>query len=560
VALVLGAAGAVYQQGQRQLGREQAEAALVQAAELLEHYRFDDAEAMLHQGRGWARQAADTRLLARLARAEADLTLARDLDRVRQASDVLVEGKWDVDRERTACAQALARHGLDVLEGDPDSLAETIRTSAVRDNIVAALDDWARVEINPRRERLLRLANAADTPDPWRRAVRLALIHRDGKRLAQLPGQTDTGQPTPGVVLLLARAFPRQSAVATRLLRRMQLQQPRAFWVNFALGTRLTEQKKHQEAAECYLVAVALRPDNYAAQHNLGYSLNSLGKTEEAIACLHKAIALDARQASAHNSLGIALKTRGKVDEAIASYQRALAIDPRYAFAHLNLGLAWEARGKTDEAIACYKKAIALDPRLAQAHNNLGIVLYARGKNDEAIACYRKAIEADPRYARPHNNLGTSLQRQGKTDDAIACYRKAIALDPRFADAHNNLGTTLGAKGQVDEAIACFTRAIDIDPRKTRFHYGLGVALMRKGKLDEAIACHKKAIALDPRNDRAYGNLGVALIRQGKFVEAQKALRRCLELLPANHPQRGLITKWLRQCQEAIDAAPAGGK
>src|SRR5205807_596834 len=133
--------------------REQAEAGLKQVVELRQGYRFRHADAMLTQVRGWVRQAADSELLQRLEQAEGDLKLARDLDRVRQEAATLVEGKWDPGRMRTEFPKVLALHRLYMLEGDLDELAQKIMASAVREDIVAALDGWA-VEETDRQSRL----------------------------------------------------------------------------------------------------------------------------------------------------------------------------------------------------------------------------------------------------------------------------------------------------------------------------------------------------------------------------------------------------------------------
>jgi tetratricopeptide (TPR) repeat protein len=443
---------------------------------------------------------------------------------------------------------------LDVLEGDPDEVAQRIQASGVREDIVAALDDWARAETDPQKtQRLLRLANLADEPDPWRQAVRQALLQRDVRRLRQLVRGTGEGKPTPRVLLLLAEQFPLKSNEPTALLRRMQLEQPRDFWVSFTLGNRLHEQKKHQEAAECYLVAVALRPDSAPALSNLGYTLRDKGKVEEAIACCQKAIAIDPKNAYAHNNLGNALSDKGKLNEAIACYKKAIALDPKNAKAHYNLGLAWKDKGKLDEAIACWRKAIARDPKYAHAHNNLGLALKDKGKLDEAIACYQKAIAIDPKYVDAHYNLGLAEKDKGQVDEAISEYRQAIARDPKYAMAHYNLGLALYGKGKLDEAIACYQKAIAIDPKNAYAHHNLGNALRDKGKLNEAIACYHKAIACDPKHANAHGALGEALMQQGQFIEAQKSLRRCLGLLPANHPLRGSTSRLLRQCEQLLE-------
>jgi serine/threonine-protein kinase len=208
VALVLGTAAAVYWQQQRQRAGEQAEAGLAQAAELRRDYRFKDAEAMLKQASGWVRQAADRQLQQRVVQAEGDLALARDLDAVRQQAATLVEGKFGNKQMRSEYPRVLAEHGLDVLEGDLDELAQTIQASAVREDIIAALDGWARAETNrASRQRLLELTSLADDPGPWRQGVRHALAQGDGRRLRQFVVGTEKGKPTPAVVLLLADAF-----------------------------------------------------------------------------------------------------------------------------------------------------------------------------------------------------------------------------------------------------------------------------------------------------------------------------------------------------------------
>jgi tetratricopeptide (TPR) repeat protein len=589
VALVLGTAGGVYRQQQRQRAREQAREGLKQAAGLRDGYRYADAEAMLKQVRGWARQAADRELEAWLDRAAADLALAHDLDTVRQEAATVVEGKWGDAGKRTEYPEVLARHGLNVLEGDPDELAETIRASAIRESIFAALDDWAQAETDLQKsQRLLRLANRVDELDPWRQAVREAVAQRDERRLYHLARANREGKPTPGVVLLLAGTFQKENEEVTALLRRMQLEKPSDFWVSVTLGYRFHEQKKHQEAAECYLVAVALRPDSAMAHSDLGLALRDKGKVDEAVACFKRAIDIEPKLPHAHSNLGIAFRDKGKVDEAIESHHRAIAIDPKFAPAHYGLGNALRDKGKVDEAIECYQRAIAIDPKFAGPHNNLGVMLKDRGKVDEAISCYRRAIAIDPKHAQAHSNLGVAMKTKGKVNEAIACFKKAIdndskdalahynlgnalrdkdrveqaiecyqtaiAIDPKYTMAHHALGVAFHSKGEVDNAITSFKKALIIDSRDAKTHYNLGVSLFSKGKVDDAIACFKGAIELDAEIAHFHGALGQALMQRAEFVEAEKALRRSLTLFPLGHPLRGPMLDLRRQCRQQLAA------
>src|SRR5262249_51681938 len=157
-------------------------------------------------------------LTSSLDQAAADLSLAADLDRVRQDAATLVEGQGDPRRARAEYPKVLAQHGLDVVEGDLDEVAQSIRASAIRGDIIAALDNWAPAETDPqRRQRLLRLANSADEADPWRQAVREAIAKKDRNRVRQLVRGPGEGKPTPGVVLLLASTFREESEAPTAL-------------------------------------------------------------------------------------------------------------------------------------------------------------------------------------------------------------------------------------------------------------------------------------------------------------------------------------------------------
>jgi serine/threonine protein kinase/tetratricopeptide (TPR) repeat protein len=357
VALVLGSGGTVWVQQRKEQERrerlarqerasDQADTGLKQAAELRDGYRFKDAQAMLEQVRGWAAQAEDGGLDARIAEAQADLDLARDLDDIRQKALAAVDGRWDPDRVRGEYAEVFVRHGLAVLEGELDVLAEKIRASAVRESIVAALDDWAYREVDhSRKQRVLALANHGDLPDRWRHAVREAVALGQRRQLRQFVHASGEGIPTAGVIRLLIGSMKEDKEKSIAILRQMQRARPRDLWISFTLGKYLYQEKKFDEAAACFLTVVALRADCSVAHNNLGLALKSKGQLDEAIACIKRAIDYASNNAKAHNNLGVAMEAKGQLDEAITCYKRAIACDPKYALAHTNLGLALKAKG-----------------------------------------------------------------------------------------------------------------------------------------------------------------------------------------------------------------------
>ena len=464
----------------------------------------------------------------------------------------------------TRTLEALRRFGVDPHASSVDDAAARVSASVVRERMVSALN----LLLEPGKTTgTLALLGRVDA-DPYRDAVRDAIVAEDRAKFVELAGQQAALEQPPGFITLLgqSKAIPverrrhlLQAAVSRRsgdlgLLMTLGFTYPidqeeganeRLRWYQAAaaaapanavahinLGVALKDKGQLDEAIACSKKAIELDPKFATAHSNLGIAPNDKGRLDEAIACHRKAIELDPKYAPAHTNLGNVMWAKGQLDEAIACHRKAIELDPKFAKAHANLGNALQDKGQLDEAIACHRKAIELDPKLAKAHGNLGNAMWAKGQLDEAIACYKRVIQLDPKDAKTHYNLGVALARKGQRDTAIACYKKAIELDPMLAGAHSNLGLALQAKGELGEAIACYKKAIELDPMLAGAHFNLGLALQAKGELDEAIACFKKAIELDPMLAAAHYNLGIALGAKGQVDEAIAAYKKAIELNP----------------------------
>jgi serine/threonine-protein kinase len=552
------AAGGAWAWQQAASQRVAVEAALTEAEEHRLAGHWAKVRAALERARGRLAGGGPADLRGRLEQVARDAEVVAALEQVRLRQVNVKDGYFDTHSADVGYAEAFTRYGIEVDELDPEEAAAVVRRSAVRDQLLAALDDWWMVRRGKRdqegADRVRAVADRADE-DGWRAELRAAIASGEPGRLNGLADQA-AGQP-PAVQAVLANALRSRGAVqeAERLLRRGLAAHPADFRLAYELGSLLYTGKRWAEAEGFWRVALGLRPDSPGAWFNLGLALYEQGNLDEAVACYRRAIEWDPNYAQAHTNLGLALAEQGKVDEAVACYRRAIELNPKLAPAHNNLGNALKQQGKADEAVACYRRAIELNPKFAQAHNNLGHVLKQQGKADEAVDCYRRAIALDPNYAPAHNNLGLALKQQGKADEAVACYRRAIELNPKLAPAHNNLGLALKQQGKVNEAVACYRRAIKLDPKNAQAHYNLGVALKQQGKLDEAVDCYRRAIALDPNYAPAHNNLGLALYQQGKADEAVACYRRAIELNPKlaqAHYNLGNALKQQRNLDEVV--------
>jgi tetratricopeptide (TPR) repeat protein len=526
------------------------------ATDLRKQYKFKDAEAALAQAVELARGSAPDRL-AEVEQACLDLAFVARLDDIRYRKWTWItqpgsKGMFDPGIAAPAYRQAFAERGLDLTSLDPAGAAKQIRASAVKAELVAAVDDWALFEPEPAiRDRLLDVVRQAD-PGAWTDCLRDPAVRNDKGALAKLAEDADLARTSAEALCVLAHRMGLLDLDPAPMLTVARTVYPANFELAFALALWHTS-RRDDRAIGSYEAARSLRPDNFAVWINLGGALLVKGKIDEAIACYRKVIELDSKSALAHNDLGYALQRAGRTDEAIAAWCHAIELDPKLAVIYANLGSALEDKGQVEEAITNYRKAVNLDPNLVAAQANLGSLLCDVKKDyDGAIACFHKALELDPKRAKIHFNLGNALRDKGQVDKAITCYRKAIELDPKFAAAHYNLGNVLSRRGQMDEGIACWRKAIAADPKFSQAHFSLGLGLFGKEQVDEAIVCFKKATELDPKAPMAHGALGQALLSQGRYAEARDASARALALLPEKHPLRGPASDQVQACERML--------
>jgi tetratricopeptide (TPR) repeat protein/serine/threonine protein kinase len=465
-----------------------------------------------------------------------DLKMAADLEEIRLRKSEVKDGRFDLQRADGEYAEAFRSFGIDVEKLAPAEAAEPIRSRSIREELAAALDDWAAIRALRDRKggtRLRAVARAAD-PDPWRNRLRTALDGRQRKGLEELAAAAKQDLPSSTAILLASALRPTAPEAALAVLFKAQRKHPDDLWLNHELAYHLQNATpaRLEDAVRFYTAALALRPQSSAIQVNLGAALRGQGKLAEAVEAYRSAINHQPDSAMAYYNLGNALQAQGKLTEAIEAWRTAIKHKPNYAAAYNNLGVGLRKQGKLTEAIETWRTAIKHKPDDALAYNNLGSALLAQRKVTEAIAAYRTAVKLDPEYAAAHFGLGNSLAQQGKPAEAITACRTAIKLKPDHAHTHYVLANALRAQGKLAEAVASWRTAIKLDPNHANAHYNLGLALHGQGNLAEAVELYWKAIKLRPNDAEAYSNLGLALQAQGKQVEAIEMCRRAIKLKP----------------------------
>jgi serine/threonine protein kinase/tetratricopeptide (TPR) repeat protein len=501
-----------------------------------------------------AAAGADALRQERLRRLEADLLMAQTLELalLEQASSVN-QDQTDFDRAKAdpVYAAAFESYGLPVLTLEPNEAAERIAASAIREQLLAALRNWAAIQPDlARHKRLQALLQVADR-DPWRRRLAEAMAQKDVPGLSRLVEHPEVlGQP-PGLLAGIGADLEQAGFSGTEeFLRQAQQRHPADFWINHRLAFYLQDRKppRLEEAVGFYRVAVALRPQSPGVYLNLGGALYAQGRLDEAIAACRQAIRLKKDLPKAHTNLGSALHDKGQLDEAIAEHREAIRLKKDYATAHYNLGNTLRAQGRLDEAIAEVHEAIRLKKDFAEAHNLLGVALKHKGRLDEAIAEYRAAFRIKPDFPEAHHNLGLARVAQGRLDEAIAEFRAALRLNKDYAPAHVSLGAALEAQGRPEEAIAEYREAIRIKPDYALAHYNLGGTLREQGEFRQALEALRRGHELGSKDAR-WPYPSAQLVREcERLVELDARLSQFLkgEAQPADAADRALLG-WLCQ-------------
>jgi tetratricopeptide (TPR) repeat protein/serine/threonine protein kinase len=502
-----------------------------------------------------------TRALARLEQAligdEADYRLARRLEKIRLDRATWVKDSFDFRTAAEEYPKAFA--GFEILTRSPETAAAALAASPIKEQLVAALDDWAwvayyRLKRKDLLVQLLAVARRVGTDAAWGDRLRQLEVWDNREAVARLAAEAPAAGLSPQFSELVARLLGRDKPLKVAWLRKAQAQHPADFWLALELGNAISETEP-AEAALWFRVALAIRPTNPAASGNLGNALWRQKKLPEAIAAYQKALELEPNHAWAHNGLGLVFANQRRFEEAIAAYHKAIKFAPKRSEIYVNLGSALTAQRKLDEAVAAYGTAIELDGRDAVAYAALSQARLFQNKLEDAVAACRKAIDIDPKYAAGWCSLGLAHHAQRKLPEAADAYRQAIALNPKDVIAYNNLGNVLRDQEKLEAAVAAYQKAIELEPKAAGQHHNLGIVLRLQGKFDLAVAAFHKAIELEPKDAKAYSELSIVLRLQGKLPQAVAACLKAIDIDPeyaAGWCSLGLAHHAQRKLPEAI--------
>lgn len=178
-------------------------------------------------------------------------------------------------------------------------------------------------------------------------------------------------------------------------------------------------QKFLRRAVQIYIRAVALKPDSFDANLNLGACYFQLGKTSLAERQTIKALKINSDSAIASNNLAIMYEAQGKLEEAILAYKASLEAASDQPEVLMNLGSIYFRLGRLKSALATYRSASRVAPKLASPHEQMGVCLFRLKKLDAAFDEFQTAIRINPHSPGAYRGYGVICMYKYVSDRSL---------------------------------------------------------------------------------------------------------------------------------------------
>ena len=215
-------------------------------------------------------------------------------------------------------------------------------------------------------------------PAPWRVRARRAIFGEERAALAELARTSELADADASTLELIGNSIGSSgdASGAIAFLARARDRHPSDPWLVFSEGYWCLrhDPPRSEEAAECFWVAIALRPGSSAMW--------------------------------AH--YGIALFQRGQHERALEVFRRAARLDPSYPHARFGIGQVLQEKGDTAGAAAAFTATIALNPGSHARALRARVHPTERGQVRGSERCLRNR---DP--ARATSGRGTQQPRDG---------------------------------------------------------------------------------------------------------------------------------------------------
>jgi serine/threonine protein kinase/Flp pilus assembly protein TadD len=454
--------------------------------------------------------------------------LRKDADMVLELEDIRLDAGWRRYGSKSGRYLAAFEHyGIPLTTLTVEEAAGRIKGSAIRSQLVVALDHWWITTIPlftgvwVRRDvvSLTAIAQLADA-DPRRREMRDAWQKQNMaafQGLANDPAVLD--QPAATLDVLATRLEARSTEAAVALLRQAQRRYPDDLWLNYHLAERLKLMRppRGDEAIGFCRAALARRPQSAALRLALGAALSFQGKLAEAEAEYRALILLQPTLPDAHNRLGVVLKRQGRLGEAEVAFRTAIGFAAGGGVSGFMVGVV------AQEDLA---QTLAMQGKWRRAADAFALVLELTPKEMYQSAVLLLHLGDVQGYRRACREM---LRLYGDTGDGDAAERTA-----------NTCALAHGAVRDLGPVVRLADRAVWKQGFKRGARLAKGMVEYRTGRFRDAVAWLNRVVPRaggDSLDAAAFAVLALAHHRLCQADEARAALTKAQAILAHKMPR-----------------------
>jgi tetratricopeptide (TPR) repeat protein len=318
----------------------------------------------------------------------------------------------------------------------------------------------------------------------------------------------------------------------------------------FNLALAESALNKDNEAAEHYKQTLAIKPNLYEAELNLGILYLRERRPADAEPLLRDATKQKPNQARPLRYLGDSLAAGGDFHGAADAYSQALVIDPKLAAAHLGLAQSLSHEGKLDDALPHYRQAAELDSNLKSYLLELAVAFSKGNRPDDAIPLLKQF----PDDAGAREELGRLYLAANRPADAIADFQAAAQLSPTPANKLA-LATAYLKNNQPDLATPILEQALASNPNDYDLHMAVGRIRRDRHYYAPAAGEFVTAAKLKPDSVEAWNEAATAYVLAELYPQGLAALDQVHRLnaeKTGNFYLRAIVLDKLHQVKPAL--------
>lgn len=235
-----------------------------------------------------------------------------------------------------------------------------------------------------------------------------------------------------------------------------------------------------EEALELLARLVSERPESGEVVLWMGHALRRSGDPRAAAQQYLQAIRLDPENAGAFVALGDMQSDAGDLPSALDYYDRAITVAPDFPLGYRKAAGIEVQMVLHRNAIEHLNQYLEMRPGDIVAMSLLGMEQYLDEDLDAAVATMERVVELEPDHVRGHFGLGMALaDRPDEYARALVHLETAAAGDPGNAMALYLIGRIRASQGELEPALEALQASLVIDSEQPDAHYRIALVYAR---------------------------------------------------------------------------------